>query len=335
MFFNQIFRSFTHLLHVKFIVLLTISTSYGQNGLIHEREFQHDGTVRNYLLYVPAQYDGTEKWPLVINYHGYSGNPMIQIDATQMNVAADLMNFIIAYPEGLEVDLGLAKGTGWNLGSLSQYNDIDFSVKLLDHVSSDHLIDSGRIHLAGWSQGGAFVYTMACAQSSIIASIASVAGPMQTYQLNPDNPMACSPERPLPTLQVHGTADPMVPFEGGWNWSSAFDTANFWANLNNCEANPSSVELEDVATDDNSSVTLFSYGNCNRQSEILLFRINDGDHMWPGAGVFQGDFDMSHWNRDLNASLEILNFFERQRLDDPKTLIQKTTWGVLKSNANE
>ena len=57
--------------------------------------------------------------------------------------------------------------------------------------------------------------------------------------------------------------------------------------------------------------------------------------MWPGAGVFQGDFDMSHWNRDLNASLEILDFFERQRLNVPKTLIQKTTWGVLKSNANE
>ena len=96
-------------MHVKLVILLTISTSYGQIGLIYEREFQHDDTVRNYLLYVPASYDGTKKWPLVINYHGFSGNPMIQIDATQMNIAADLMNFIVAYPTGLEVDLGFAK----------------------------------------------------------------------------------------------------------------------------------------------------------------------------------------------------------------------------------
>ena len=167
----------------------------------------------------------------------------------------------------------------------------------------------------------------------MIASIATVAGPMMQYQLNQDNPLGCNPDRPLSSLQVQGTADPLVPFEGGWGISSAFDTARFWADLNNCDAEATHFDIEDSATDDNTTVTLLSYENCNDRSEVLLYRVNEGDHMWPGDGTYQGDFDMSHWNRDLNASFEILKFFERTALDDPNTSIHEKTWADIKSSA--
>jgi hypothetical protein len=75
-------------------------------GTIHERGLVQDGNQRSYLIYVPAAYDGQEAWPLVINYHGFQSNATNQMDIhSKMNVIADSAHFLVAYPQGLNVQI--------------------------------------------------------------------------------------------------------------------------------------------------------------------------------------------------------------------------------------
>ena len=82
------------------------------------------------------------------------------------------------------------------------------------------VIDPKRIHFTGFSQGGAMTWRMVCAHADVIASAAPIAaadGQSLTSTSPPfalDCPFdsASSPSKQLPILQMHGTADGLVPF---------------------------------------------------------------------------------------------------------------------------
>ena len=59
------------------------------------------------------------------------------------------------------------------------------------------------------SNGGFMSYHLACNLSSKIAAVASVTGSMSRETFN-----SCDPSHPTPVLQIHGTIDGTVPFDG-------------------------------------------------------------------------------------------------------------------------
>ncbi len=85
-------------------LLLIASTGFAQDGAIKERSLEHGESIRSYLLYVPASYDSTTEWPLIVSYHGYRVDLNNHINGTRMNVEADVAQYIVAYPQGLEVN---------------------------------------------------------------------------------------------------------------------------------------------------------------------------------------------------------------------------------------
>ncbi|GEM_PF-208363 len=291
---------------------LFLANSYGQSGILHEYSFMHDGIERNYLLYVPADYDGLEEWPLVLNFHGFNLTPAQQVAFSQMNSAADDAHFLVAYPAGLIVNNPFLNqpGPGWNLinGTLSDNDDIDFSRQVVEYISADYQIDPYRIHAAGFSMGANMAYEMACLAPDLIASVAAVGAGMDQTIID-----RCERDKPVALLQIHGTADPIVPFGGaegeGFIFPPAPETAVFWANQNDCESEPESEDLPDNDTSDNSTVTRLEYQDCNDDTEVLFYQINNGGHTWPGGGDFP-EF-LGPVNRDLDANAEILDFFQR------------------------
>lgn len=312
------------------IVLLMASSSLAQDGSITEHTLEHGGLLRSYLLYVPASYDGTTGWPLVISYHGRGVDLTNHMSGTGMNKEADGAQYIVAYPQGLEVATSRGPAPGWNMfgGTLSDNDDMGFSLELINQIKANYLIDPSRVHLAGWSMGAGFAYEVACLQSDQIASFAAVSQQMAKPQIR-----ACSPDRAMSFLQIHGTADPASSFDGSAPFfGPAPETAAFWGTLNNCSPDPTSMEIEDEVTEDNSTVTLFEYTVCDSGSEVLFYQVNDGGHGWPGPGVFDERFDLGNWNRDINASFEILTFFGRNPLPQFGTAVEKSTWGAVKSD---
>ena len=169
-------------------------------------------STRTYLLYVPASYDGSEEWPLVINYHGFTNSSQFQMALSDMNAVADTGQFLVAYPQGLLVDNPFNGQTapGWNIfGELSVNDDIAFTSDLIDHIAADYAVDLSRVYATGWSMGANMSYDLACRLDDRIAAIAPVANQMSEIQI-----ATCTADRPMPILQMHGTADPIVPYQG-------------------------------------------------------------------------------------------------------------------------
>ena len=83
-------------------------------------------------------------------------------------------------------------------------------------------IDSRRIHFTGFSQGGAMTWRLVCAHADVIASAAPIAaadGSLSTntppFKLDCPFDAASAPSRQLPILQMHGSADGLVPIAKG------------------------------------------------------------------------------------------------------------------------
>ncbi len=289
-----------------------------------------NGVTRRASLFLPSDYSADKTWPLVINFHGYTGDPEQHIAVTGMNALAEEAGFLIVYPQGLEVEPGFisnpflpAKAPGWNIGgSLSEYDDIDFVSRLIDRIEENYNIDPARIYVCGMSMGGMMAYYVACQLSDQIAAVAAVAGEIPKM---PGGLYDCEPSRPIPVLHFHGTDDILVLYNNLENnpGLGALGTVQFWVNNNECNSDQETQDLPDLDTEDESTVTSIYYSDCADDTEVLLYRINQGRHSWPGS-----DFPVPNNaaviivgkpNQDVNASAEILEFFDRHRLPESLT----------------
>jgi polyhydroxybutyrate depolymerase len=255
----------------------------------------HDGITRTYRLHLPANYNPDSLYPLVINMHGLGSNAFEQEVYTAFSNVSDTGDFIVAYPNGIDET--------WNISSSAGTDDVGFISSLIDTLNYNYGLDLSRIYATGMSMGGFMSYRLACELSDRIAAIASVTGLQAFYP--------CIPSRPVPVLQIHGTADPVVPFAG------VATTINNWVNYNGCPATPVTTDLPDIVPEDNSTVTISYYGLCDDSTEVILYTIVNGEHTWPGAQIIIGIT-----NQDINASNEIWNFFKKftiqgsTRIDD-------------------
>ena len=138
-------------------------------------------------------------------------------------------------------------------------------------------------------------YYLACNMSDKIAAIASVTGAMGSFmQLN------CRPTHPTPILEIHGTDDVIVPF------NNIINGINYWRDYNNCNLIADTTYIPNFNLEDLSTVEHIVYSNGNNNVSTELFKIINGEHTWPGTKRLKGVT-----NYDINASIEIWNFFSR------------------------
>jgi polyhydroxybutyrate depolymerase len=105
------------------------------------RSFTFGGVTRQYLLYIPAAYDGSKAVPFVMALHGLGDN-MNNFAGINFNSIADTANFIFAIPQAL-VDTVLSGSTAWNSGAGEfgitlnpNVDDVGFLNALIDTVSA-------------------------------------------------------------------------------------------------------------------------------------------------------------------------------------------------------
>lgn len=247
----------------------------------------HDSLTRTYRLHLPVNYTPDTEYPLVINLHGLGSNAWEQEAYTSFNNVSDTGNFIVAYPNGIDET--------WNISSSGGTDDVGFISALIDTLDYLYSIDLNRVYSTGMSMGGFMSYRLACELNDRIAAIASVTGLQAFYP--------CTPARPVPVAQFHGTADQVVPYAG------VATTINNWVNYNECPADPVITDLPDINPNDNSTVTVSYYGLCNDSSEVILYTIVGGEHTWPGAII-----NIGITNQDIKASNEIWAFFRKYTL---------------------
>ena len=138
--------------------------------------------------------------PLVLALHGYGGSGPRMEPYSGFSAVADRYGFLVAYPS--------SSGRYWNsTAAPGQANDVRFLAELIDQLEQTMCVDPQRVFATGVSNGGSMVALAACELSSRIAAIASVSG---DYSRQPP----CRPARPVSVLEIHGTADQVVPYFG-------------------------------------------------------------------------------------------------------------------------
>lgn len=258
--------------------------------------FTFDGLVRDYILFIPSGYNASSPTPLVINMHGYTSNASQQMLYTDFNSDADTAGYIVVYPNGVSN----AWNSGFNFPYESGIDDVGFLNALIDTLSNNYNIDECRIHSTGMSNGGFMSYRLACELYDRIASIASVTGSM-----TPGMTTHCNTTRPVAVMEIHGTADGTVPYAGAAGMTSVDDNFDYWKNKNSCQGSSTSTDLPDIVSD-GTTVTKIYQGNCDQNTEVVTFKVNNGGHTWPDAII-----DIGATTKDINANSEIIQFFNK------------------------
>ena len=264
--------------------------------------FRSDGIWRSYRLYIPANYTTGTARPLILNMHGLGSNSLEQQGYSNFMPIADTAGFLMAYPQGLS-----ANGTTyWNVGIplTAGTNDIKFLSALIDTISSRYSIDHYRVYATGMSLGGYMSHYLALKLNTRIAAIASVTG-----TIYPDVYATAAPGRAVPMMQVHGTADPTVPYNGNATGIAIDTLVAFWVKNNRCNPVPVHTALPDINTSDNSTATHDVYTGGTNGATCEFYKIAGGEHTWPGSPYIIGVT-----NQDFSASVEIWRFFREYRL---------------------
>ena len=271
-------------------------------------DFEFDGINRTYSVYLPVSFQPDESTPLLLALHGYTQNGAAMMAFSGFNSIADTGNFVVVYPNGI--------GNSWNVGLSggSNADDVGFLLALVDTLHRQFNIDYRRVYSTGFSNGGFMSYKLACEVPDSFAAIAPVSGTMTDASLS-----ACQPTLAMPVMHIHGTSDYVVSYTGSYGNISAEAAVAVWSGFNNCPAAPVIEDLPDLVAE-GSTVQCFTWAPCDDGSEVVLLKVLNGGHTWPGSVGVTG---IGITNRDIVASSEIWNFVKRFTRGEPTAISQK------------
>ena len=231
---------------------------------------------RQFILYVPTSYNSSSKQPLIFNFHGYGSNANEQMRYGDFRSQADAYGFILVHPEGLD-DVG---GTSyWNMGgwSVSVHDDVKFIDNLINLLMDKYSINAERIYSTGMSNGGFFSFHLACNLNASFAAIASVTGSMSFDTFND-----CNPRKPTPVLQIHGSIDAVVPYDGLLTiMKPVMDVMDYWKTSNGCDEFVRSVP--EVIPGELSWTETYIFDNCLNNTQNIHLKVQGAGHIWPGS----------------------------------------------------
>jgi len=255
--------------------------------------------LRSYWLHVPPSYNGSEPVPLVIVLHGSTKfdiqNPTSFFHYcfleyyTDFSTKADQEGFIVVYPNAKFV----LRDPFLKAWLLYEYNfkwypswqnklvdDIGFIDDLIDTMEQKYTINTSRIYVTGYSAGAFLSYSIGSYLSDKVAAIAPVEGAIggrsddkEPFYYTP------TPEHPVSVIAFHGTADENVPYNGSDKFVSVNTSISFWVEHNGCDPIP------DKNTSASGKIIRETYQNGENGTEVVLYTIIGGTHIWPGNTV--------------------------------------------------
>jgi polyhydroxybutyrate depolymerase len=277
---------------IKYIIIIAITTfSYGQTQGI-----KIDGDMRQFTMYIPQTIDKEKPAALVLNFHGSGMTALEHMFYTEMNSIADANNFILVYPQG--------KNNDWNVGFGMDYDngpaDVEFVRQLVEKIKKHYSIDSKAIFATGLSRGGFFTHRLATEMPEVFAAIASVGAPIP----NEVKSRHASKEK-IAVLLAHGDVDEHVKYEGKTEkYNSVDETIGYWRNHNNSTIEDSIKNINLI--EDDTSVKITSY---NGGKNVVLVKIKNGGHTWPGADNFNVGFPLGKTTHDISFNEVMWEFF--------------------------
>jgi polyhydroxybutyrate depolymerase len=265
------------------------------------------GGSRPVELYVPSGYTGAPT-PLIILLHGYSANGAEEDLYLGLREVAESKTVLYAHPDGTTDPSG---NDFWNATDAccnfygSTVDDSAYLASLVTEFGTRYAVDPTRVYFIGHSNGAFMAYRMAWDHADVVAAVVSIAGAMWL------EPSKCTPTSPVSVLEVHGTADTEILYDGGTigpvdggvqpatAYPGATTTVGDWATFDGCSTPPDTSQPS-IDIDGNpgtqTNVTRYAAG-CATPSEVDLWTIENEGHV-PGFNSsfapMAFDFLLSH-----------------------------------------
>lgn len=280
----------------------------------HTVDLKAGGLDRQYLVHVPAKYDGETAVPVVLAFHGGGGHAREMITSSGWIEKSDEAGFLLVAPEGSRAKPGERRNMRrnpqtWNDGSgrfpsgRANVDDVGFVRAVLDDLAKRYAIDARRVYATGFSNGSSMTYRLGAELSGRLAAIAPVASSGLRVKVE-------KLAAPVPMLTIQGGADPRNPLEGGRvNGGDGIEdrppvrkSVERWAELNGCGTKSALVS-------DKNGVRIERYGPGRGGAEVLFYTVEGMGHVWPGKTSVLPEFLVGKPTDKLDGTAVIWDFF--------------------------
>lgn len=249
------------------------------------------GTNRTFILRIPANYNNTTPYRLILGFHWLNGTA--NDVATGGSSGASWAYYgmqeqaretaILVAPQGLN--------NGWaNSGG----QDVTFVDNLINRIENDLCVDTSQRFALGFSYGGAMSYSLACSRPNVFRAVAVFAG----AQLS-----GCSGgTQPVAYFGIHGISDTVLNISMGRSLRDTFVRNNGCTPQNPREPSPGS--LTHITT---------VYSGC-REGYPVQWAAFDGGHQASPMDGAAGDNGARTWTKT-----EVWRFFSQFAGTSPTT----------------
>ena len=281
---------------IRNLLLFAFCVIFGGNCFAQIQNFEWQGVQRQYLVRTPDNY---ESLPVMFFLHGLGDNiTRCDQEFNFTQVAADF-GWMVVIPQALNEGYG----SMWNAGlTASTTNDSGFLMALLDSLTVQYPINQDSVFFTGFSMGGFMSHRMAIEHGDRINAAAPVSGLITTYMANHT---AVAPVR---MLDIHGTSDPVVGYDGGSEYFgyqlglSVENILNYWINANGCTNEPIVDSLPDTQNDGLRFVEYVYPGT----KELRHLKVIGGNHSWY-RNANQHDIDYMDYIHDFFTGKNQIN----------------------------
>lgn len=228
---------------------------------------------------LPDNYDAAKSWPVVLVLHGFGASGFIQDAYLGISAQGTERGFITLTPDGT---LNPQGQRFWNATAAccdfwgSGVDDVSYLLGLLDQTAEFFNVDPTRVYLVGHSNGGFMSYRLACEAPERFAGLVSIAG---SSFLKAE---ACQPAETVAVLQVHGTLDGTILYNGDDGYPGAETVVQRWAERNGCNSEVQTADSLDLdSAVEGAETTVLNWHGCNEGGAVSHWRLEGGGHI-PG-----------------------------------------------------
>ena len=265
---------------------------------------------RSYLFYRPLCCPPDHAWPLLLAFHPFLYPNRLFEKYAELRQMAESGRFLLAMPQGD----GFGMYRSFNAGLRDDAGDPDdilYVSAVLNHLQSTIFIDTSRIYAMGMSNGAMMTSLVTQRLPGLLAGIVCVSG-APSVPVSPDTV-------PTPIMIVHGTADPLTPWEGPGHTTPRFikfqdidNTLAQWRLVNKADFEPDTSLIDQ--TNDKTQIIRYDWNRPRSAADLTLIRIEGGGHRWP-ATVKKPFFPLLTGRQSTEIDINAIawEFLSRQR----------------------